>query len=199
MFTFLLIVILYIEHGVSEKNSFDYWTENYFTAPFDTWHQCFSCILTIKYMHKSIVDNKVKQFKMKLLHNIIATNLNLFTWKLKDCPLCIYCNEVEDYEHFFIKCRALSTFWSDIQTVFKRCGIQKHIKNINHIVLGYKIDQKEYNIVNIVLSQISYCIYKTYFMCERRTKPINIMYHLYNDLIVIQTHLKINKGTSLRF
>jgi hypothetical protein len=149
-------------------------------------------------IHRDTVDNKVKQFKIKLLHNLVATNLNLFTWKLKDTPLCDNCQEVEDYEHFFIRCPALTNFWIAIDAAFKACGMQRTFRNLRYLVIGYKIDQKEYNIVNIVLSQIAYCIYKTYFISDRRTKHINIMYHLFNDLTVLQTVLK-PKLMSLRF
>ena len=46
------------------------------------------------------MTNNVKQFKYKLLNNIIATNENLCKWKITDSPDCINCKCKEDYEHF---------------------------------------------------------------------------------------------------
>ena len=70
--------------------------------------------------------------------------------------------------------------------------------NMKYIVVGYKIEQKEYNCVNMVLSQICYCIYKTYFISDRRSKQINILNYLYFDLLAIQAFLR-TKDTCFRF
>jgi len=40
------------------------------------------------HLHKSCSDNRIKQFKYKLLHNIIATNENLHRWKIASSHLC---------------------------------------------------------------------------------------------------------------
>ena len=93
-------------------------------------------------VHKSISDNKVRQFKIKLLHNLVATNLNLFTWKLNDSPLCNNCQALEDNEHFLIQCPVLTNFWIAIDSIFKKCGLQKTFKNIKYIVTGYKSPKK---------------------------------------------------------
>jgi hypothetical protein len=181
---------LYIKRFFEKPYIHNYWNQRlHETINWKSWYHI---------IHKSVVDNKIKQFKIKLLHNLIPTNLNLFKWKVKDSPLCAHCKEVEDYEHFFIHCPSLSLFWDTIIELFKHCGINRISKNIKFILIGYKIDQKEYNAVNVVLSQISYCIYKTYFISERRSYYINILYYLYYDLIAIQTHF-INKKISFRF
>jgi len=47
------------------------------------------------------MDNRFTQYRYKLLHRIIATNENLFTWKLSNSPCCNFCNEMETVDHFF--------------------------------------------------------------------------------------------------
>lgn len=101
-----------------------------------------------------------------MLHNIIATNLNLFRWNISDSPLCKYCNEVEDINHFLIDCPHIAQFWSKINNTFKECNINKRMNSLEYILIGYKIENKEYNIVNTILSLIGYCIYKSYFLSE---------------------------------
>ena len=64
--------------------------------------------------------------------------------------------------------------------------------------MGYKIDQKEYNVVNVELNQKAYCLYKTCLMNERRSYNIDILNVLYYDLNVIQSYYT-NKMTSSRF
>jgi hypothetical protein len=109
-----------------------------------------------------------------MIHNLIATNLNLFTWNIKDSPLCILCNEVEDYDHFFTSCSYLRQFWSKVNTTFKKCGISKNMNKLENIIVGYKIETPEYNIVNVILSFIVYVVYQTYMLSDRRTNHINM-------------------------
>ena len=41
-----------------------------------------------------------------------------------------------------------------------------------NIVIGYKIQYKEYNDINIILGYVTYTIYKCYMKSERRLKQI---------------------------
>ena len=46
------------------------------------------------FIHKTLLDNRVKQFRFKRIHRIIANNENLFKWKIFGNPLCHHCSEV---------------------------------------------------------------------------------------------------------
>ena len=50
------------------------------------------------------INNRLKQFRSKLINNIINTNVNLFRWKILPSPLCLSCYTYCDLEHFFISC-----------------------------------------------------------------------------------------------
>jgi hypothetical protein len=141
-------------------------------------------------LNKVIPDNTVKQFKFKLIHRILPTNENLFIWKLSDSPLCKFCNALDSYEHFFIKCNYLTSFWAEVTSIFHDCKYHKSFKTLENLAIGYKIDYHECNFINIILSQIAYTIYKTYLASEKRTKQLNILNFLYVDMLVLSNYFE---------
>ena len=147
-------------------------------------------------INKCLVDNRIKQLKIKLIHNIMPTNENLFKWKQTNSPLCKHCNEVENLAHFFIQCPYVNTFWNKLHTLFKRQGICKQF-DLFDIIIGYKVDLKEYNCFNIILCHITYTIYKGYFKSDRRSKAINMLKILYQDLLIVEKYF-VNKNQSNR-
>ena len=102
------------------------------------------------------MDNGIKQYRYKLLHRIIATNENLFTWKLS--------------------------------YVFKSCGVSKQVRSLQYLVIGYKSELLEYNLINFLFSYIGFAIYESYFCCERRKKQFNILNILIEELKVLETY-----------
>ena len=152
-------------------------------------------------IHNVLIDNRIKQLKFKLIHKIIPTNENLFIWKQIDTPFCKHCNEVETLEHFFIKCSYVDTFWEIIHILFNQQGICKRF-SMYEIVIGYKIQYKEFQEINLILSQITYSIYKSYMISERRSKTINILKIWYYDLLTLETYFDNKKSprqTIIRF
>ena len=82
-------------------------------------------------------------------------------------------DQTESYKHLFIDCREIEEFWNKINDLFEHCGINKNMKKIYYIVIGYKIDNPEYININKILSLIGFSIYKTYFLSDSRNKKIN--------------------------
>ena len=68
---------------------------------------------------------------------------------------------------------------------FKQCGINKSIRNLFHLIIGYNIDFVDYHLVNNILSYIGFVIYKAHFCSERKTKPYNITRLLIAELNLI--------------
>ena len=66
-------------------------------------------------------------------------------------------------------------------------GIQNNVRNLRYIFLGYKISDKNYREINILLNIIGFVIYKTYHISEQKRKSVNVMYifkkelHLYTQ------------------
>ena len=146
--------------------------------------QWYSVYFVIK---NTLVDNRVKQLKFKLIHKIVPSNENLYKWKQIETPFCKHCNEIETLEHFFIQCSYITAFWDIIHTLFKQQGICKNI-SMFEVVIGYKTQYRQYQDINIILGQIIYTIYKSYMIGERRTKNTNMLKILYNDLLTLEKY-----------
>ena len=119
-------------------------------------------------------DNRVKQFKLKLIHKIIPSKEVRFTWKIASDQLCNTCQVKENYKHLFIDCKEITIFWQKINEMFTHCGISNNMNTLKHIVIGYKINSPEYFVINEILAIIGFSIYKTYFISESRLKKVDI-------------------------
>ena len=146
-------------------------------------------------MHKICRDNRLKKFKFKLLHNIIATNENLHQMKKASSPLCKKCHLTENYEHFFVSCECIQDFWKIINHIFTLCGYATNFQVLKRrLLFGYKIYQKQYININTILNIISLSIYKSCMASERRLKPYNILKLCIEELSLTTMHQKGNKN-----
>jgi exonuclease III len=125
-------------------------------------------------IEKNNVDNRIKQYKFKLMHDILAIKQNLYKWKIENNPYCNVCQEIENYEHFFLKCKSIEPFLTKISNVFMQCGFNETIISIKSFVIGYKISHRSYRDVNIILNIIGFSIYKSYYQCDKRKHKICI-------------------------
>ena len=126
-----------------------------------------------KTMH-SVNDNRVKQFRYKLIHKIIPSKELRFLWKLSSNPYCNVCDKVtETYYHLFIGCEEIKDFWDQINILLNKCGLTNNIKSLKNIVIGYKVNDSNYSHINELFSLIGFSIYKTYFISCSRSISIN--------------------------
>ena len=167
-----------------------YWENKLNTEDNINWASVYSSI------YQCNAYNNIKAFKYKLINNIIVTNQNLYTWKITDSPNCLACKCIEDYDHFFLSCRKIDSFWQSIRNALCVCGISKNLRQMRYIVLGYKIP--DYKHVNLLIYVISYSIYKSYFVSERRLKECNILCVFKNELKLLIQILK-QKGKNVLF
>ena len=52
----------------------------------------------------------------------------------------------------------MDSFWEKIIKVFSENGKNNKINSLEYILIGYKIMYKQYEIINVILSQIGYSI-----------------------------------------
>ena len=106
---------------------------------------------------------------METFHFIIPNKVLLSKWKIVGNSLCNFCKLDENYSHCVITCTFLKEFWKQIQNLMKGLGIEDNI-TLKHIVLGYKIDDKNYLALNILIIVVGFSIYKSYYISEQKTK-----------------------------
>ena len=71
-------------------------------------------------------------------------------------------------------------------------GIENKI-TLNHIVLGYKIDDKNYLALNFLITVVGLSIYKSYYISEQKTKYIDVYKIFANEYIK-----RINENKTLQ-
>lgn len=106
---------------------------------------------------------KVQYLQFRLLHRIIGVNSYLFRLKVKDSPLCSFCNEEEEtIEHLFWNCPISNSFWFDC---ISNC--LKEPINLNAEVVLFGLP-------NIVDSPVNFfLLYKKYFIFNCKCNNIN--------------------------
>jgi len=94
---------------------------------------------------KATVENKLRSFQFKIVHNIIPTNLSLHKMNIKESPHCEQCLfQNETLVHMFLECSVVEPFWKDVITW---CNIKRSDKinpNYTEILYGYKTECKTF-------------------------------------------------------
>ena len=76
-------------------------------------------------------------------------------------------------------------------------GIENKI-TLKHIVLGYKIDDKNYPALKLLITVVVFSIYKSYYISEQKTKYIKVYIISVNEYIKrIQENKSLQKCTFL--
>jgi len=66
------------------------------------------------------------------------------------------------------------------------------MRDLKHIVLGYKFIYKEYTGSNNIINLIELCIFKSYVISEKKNNTYNIVKLLKYELFILCTYLKNN-------
>ena len=160
--------------NMNNKDFYRTMLDNKFIKPYvhRKWNNTFHNDINWKDFYTSLemacIDNRIKQFKFKLIHDILATKQNLFKWKIETNPNCNICKVVEDYEHFFITCKAVRPLWERLLPIFRLSGFENNLQSLKTLIIGYNITNKCYNDVNMIFNLIGFCIYKGYYISDKK-------------------------------
>lgn len=125
------------------------------------------------FIYVGLRENKIKQFRFKVTHFILPCGQLLYKWKLKDNSECLFCNEIDTYEHLFFECRRLNFLWKKVQEIFNCLGIQNIELSLKTLVLGYKIKNEDYHWINEIFTIVCFIIFKSFCM-KQDNKTVNI-------------------------
>ena len=132
----------------------------------DNWDNIF------RFKIKERILNKIGHFQYNVLYNMVCCKKNLYTWRLTDSNLCSFCDVVDDYEHFFIKCKQNKSLWTQIFNYVKIVKNQNLNVLLKHIIGGWNIEMKEYCFINILIEVASFTIYKLKMIYTQTNKII---------------------------
>ena len=76
-------------------------------------------------------DVKTRDFRYRLINDILVNNYWLVKWKLEESNLCTFCGEsVETSSHLFWNCMHVQAFWRDFETKFENLEIRLTQKDV---------------------------------------------------------------------
>lgn len=105
---------------------------------------------------------KFKEFNFKLLHGILACNVNLKKWHIKDNSDCDVCGLAQTIEHLLFDCIYVKPLWSLVDQI---CNINTTFRTI----IGLDNACKE----NCIVTLISFIIYKEWLLLSLQNKCRN--------------------------
>ena len=116
---------------------------------------------------------RLVEFNFKLLHNILPNGVLLHKWKISNSKLCMICRSPDDYEHMFVYCYGVESFWSKITLLIsKSLNINLNV-NFKYVVLGYNYPSnvaahdKKVRVINILISLAKYVIFRVW--CKHKS------------------------------
>ena len=112
-----------------------------------------------------IKDKKMAEFNLKILHNILPCNANLYKWKQKPSDLCSTCNVVEDLPHMLYHCVFAKIIWDKVNLYSNLTLLD------TDVILGVNLSPCE----NLIVTLISYHIYKMWLRQSYDNVPRNVL------------------------
>ena len=181
--------------------------DNEIPVGFSKWIRClddeelkYRAKYILKFIHHGLEENKHKMMRWKLLHFILPCKTMLCQWKICDNYNCNYCNMIEDYEHYFLKCRYFQQLWEKVFFISEKIGYNIGVFSLRNLIWGYKIKYSQYEDINYFMTIVLFTIYKAYCVSEQKTKRINVnllFKNEVNDSILIYKSIKKKKSSIL--
>ena len=124
---------------------------------------------------KVTVENKLRSFQFKLIHNIIPTNHSLYKMNIKaspECERCLFPNET--LIHMLCECPDVKIFWKDIMMWWNAKRSDNISPSNTEILYGYKPETATFYALNHYLLIAKYHV----FLARNRSETPNLMVFL---------------------
>ena len=135
---------------------------------------------------KITIDTKLRDFQLKILHNILMTNVKLFKMKIPsiDNSLCTFCKrEEETLIHLFCECVYVKLFWENFCMLWgRKLGLNNSLETWQ-IVLG--------DPALSILSNFLILLGKR-FIYIRRCKKENVDFIAYKSFVQVIQKIEYN-------
>ena len=131
----------------------------------------------------AVRDTKVQFFQLRFIHRIIGTNSFLHKIKLKDTPLCTFCNfDIETLEHLFWSCRVTQVFWHSICEL-----LFTHNFNITSDYVNFGLCENINSPINFLILHAKYFLYN----CKLNGKCPEAQVFLYKFKFLLEVECQV--------
>ena len=136
-------------------------------------------------------ETKLQSIQYKIINSIINCNKKLFDMKIKNSPVCSYCDETDDIGHFFFMCKDVYKFWNRICTWWNTLDYDDvdfpAFSNVKTVIFGSPCITETVAVLNFCMFHMKYYIYR------QRLFQDNV-FHLHEIQNTILAKLEIEKN-----
>ena len=136
-------------------------------------------------------ETKLQSFQYKIINRIINCNKKLFDMKIKNSPVCSYCDQTDDIGHFFFMCKDVYEFWKRICTWWNTLDYDDvdfpAFPNVKTVIFGSQCITESVAVLNFCMFHIKYYIYRQRLFQEN-------VFHLHEIQNTIFAKLEIEKN-----
>ena len=154
-----------------EPNCIKYWSKKNIIS--NDWNSIFH----FKIKNRTI--NKIGHFQYNLLNNLICCKRNLWKWSLSESERCTVCDCLDDYDHFFIKCKFNKSFWIMFSNYMRYLfnGSNFNI-TLEKVICGWNIQNSDFYFANKLIEIATFAVYKSrlIFYDTKKVIPISILF-----------------------
>jgi len=143
------------------------------------------------------MENKLRCFQYKVIHDILPTNNKLYKMKLKTSPSCDRCSHNENLLHLLYECPWTQTFWQRVIAWWNEKRSETVALNATDILYGYKPESNLFQtLINFVIIA-KYHIYLSWL--NKATPSFEIFGLLLNEKILCERSIAFKNSTLTKF
>ena len=147
---------------------------------------------------KVTLENKLRCFQYKLIHNILPTNSRLRKMKLKTSPSCDRCSSpYETLSHLLYECSTVQIFWQKVIAWWNEKRSESVTLNYTDISYGYKPESSSFYALNHFLIIAKYHVFLSWW--NTVSPSLDILLLLLNEKILSECTITAKNNTMMKF
>ena len=116
-------------------------------------------------------DNKVREFYFKLLHRIVVSKRELFTYGIAKHVLCPYCKQNDSIIHTFCNCHRTKWIFSEVIKWFNDENATSFALFSGELIFGLNNDRKNQSSSEIVKKFDFTLLFAKYYLYTNKLAP----------------------------
>ena len=138
----------------SKPTCIDKWQNIYPNSQDTNWPYIF------KLSFISSRETNLQSFQYRVLHRVITCRKKLHEMKLVDNPKCTVCPDIDNLQHFFVQCKYVNIFWTELFSWLNSKFNYNLIVNEQDILFGVSGISDTILVVNYIILHAKWYIYK---------------------------------------